>query len=130
MSWAARYIGIPWEAGAQGPDAFDCWAFFRMVQRDHFGRQVPVILAPDYNDPSVLVSLFREHEENHRWLAADRPRDGDAAIIHKPLHVGVWLAADGGGVLHCARGAGVIFTHDAAWRNSGFGRKEIRRFSP
>lgn len=130
MSWAARHIGIPWEAGAQGPDAYDCWAFFRMVQREHFGRQVPVILAPDYDDPTALAGLFRSHEENGRWQpVTDKPRHGDAVIIHKPLHVGIWLDADGGGVLHCVRGAGVIFTHDAAWRVSGFGRREVRRFA-
>lgn len=127
--WASQYIGIPWEAGAQGPGAYDCWAFFRMVQREHFGRRVPVILAPDYDDPSALVGLFRAHEENGRWGLAYVPRDGDGVIIHKPFHVGVWLDADGGGVLHCVRGCGVIFTHNAAWRNSGFGRREYRRFS-
>lgn len=129
MSWASQYIGLPWEAGAQGPDSFDCWGFFRMVQKKHFGIEVPLVLAPDYDDPTVLVNLFRTHEENHRWSNVDRPAHGDAVIIHKPFHIGMWLNVDGGGVLHCVRGIGVIFTHEAAWRLSGFGRREYRRFA-
>lgn len=129
MIWAAQYIGIPWGAGAQGPDAYDCWAFFRMVQAHHFGIAVPVVIAPDYADKTALAGLFGEHEERHRWIATVTPRHGDAVIIHKPMHIGVWLDIDGGGVLHCARGCGVIFTSDAAWRMSGFGRREFFRFA-
>lgn len=130
MTWAADYIGIPWEAGAQGPDSYDCMGFFRMVQKKHFGIEVPSIIAPDYNDPAVLVELFGTHEERHRWVAMATPTHGDAVIIHKPLHIGTWLDIDGGGVLHCTRGIGVIFTSDASWRMSGFGRKEHFRFAP
>lgn len=129
MTAWSDYIGTPWEAGSQGPDTYDCWGFFRMVQREHFGIDVPLILAIDYDDPTALVNLFREHGENARWESVDVPQNGDAVIIHKPFHIGLWLDVDGGGVLHCIRGAGVIFTYDAAWRLSGFGRREYRRFA-
>ena len=125
--WAISYIGLPWEAGAQGPSSYDCWGFFRKVQAQHFGIDVPLVIAPDYDDPTVLVSLFRTHEENQRWACVTQPRHGDAVIIHKPFHIGIWLDVDGGGVLHCMRGAGVVFTHEAAWRLSGLGRREYRR---
>jgi hypothetical protein len=26
-----------------------------------------------------------------------------------PVHAGIWLDIDGGGVLHCVRGSGVVF---------------------
>jgi hypothetical protein len=125
----ARYIGTPWEAGAQGPDSYDCWGFFRMIQSEHFGVDVPLVIAPDYDDTTVLVDLFRTHGENSRWESVARPSHGDAVIIHKPFHIGVWLDIDGGGVLHCVRGSGVIFTKDFNWRTSGFGRREYRRFA-
>ena len=130
MSEFARYIGIPWEAGAQGPEAYDCMAFFRAVQGAHFCIEVPAIIAPDYDDPEVLVALLRDHDERARWLRIDSPRHGDAVLIHKPMHIGTWLAIDGGGVLHCVRGAGVVFTADSAWRCSGFGRREYYRHAP
>lgn len=128
MTDFGRHIGIPWEAGAQGPHAYDCMSFFRYIQAREFGIQVPAIIAPDYDDPTVLVELFGKHEERARWGRVEKPRHGDAVIIHKPMHIGTWLDIDGGGVLHCVRGSGVIFTADAAWRLSGFGRREFFRF--
>ena len=123
----ADYIGTPWAAGAQGPQAYDCMAFFRMVQAAHFGIAVPPIIAPDYDDPTALVSLFQGHAERTRWARIDRPEHGCAVLVHRPMHIGTWLQIDGGGVLHCVRGAGVVFTHDAAWAVSGFGRREFFR---
>ena len=122
--WAADYIGTPWVAGAQGPDAFDCMAFFRHVQGKHFGIAVPQIIAPDYDDPTALVAMFRGHSELARWPRIAAPQHGCAVFVHKPMHIGVWLNIDGGGVLHCVRGAGVVFTHGASWALSGFGRRE------
>lgn len=129
MTWATQYIGTPWEAGAQGPHAYDCMGFFRMVQGEHFGIDVPIIIAPDYDDPTALADLFGNHEEFSRWKRIDKPAHGDAVRIHKPMHIGVWLDLDGGGVLHCVRGAGVVFTKEADWPFSGFGRKEYFRFA-
>jgi hypothetical protein len=123
------YIGLPWVAGGQGPQAYDCWGFFRMVQRIEFRREVPIIIAPDYDDPSLLTNLFRTHSENDRWIKIDGHEHGCAVIVHRPLHIGIWLDLDGGGVLHCLRGRGAVFTKDAAWHLSGFGRKEYRRFA-
>jgi hypothetical protein len=127
MSEFAQYIGTPWEAGAQGPDAYDCMAFFRMVQGQHFGIDVPIIIAPDYDDGAALAGLFAGHDERSRWLRVETPSHGDAVLIKKPMHIGTWLDIDGGGVLHCVRGAGVVFTSAASWRLSGFGRREYYR---
>lgn len=123
----AHYIGLPWKAGAQGPDAFDCMAFFRHVQREQFGIEVPAVIAPDYEDANALADLMSHHPERQRWLRLATPAHGCAVVIHRPMHIGTWLDIDGGGVLHCARGAGVIFTSDSAWPLSGFGRKEYFR---
>ena len=120
----AQYIGTPWVAGAQGPDAFDCMAFFRHVQNKHFGIDVPEIIAPDYDDPTALSSMFSEHPERQRWTLISKPEHGCAVLVRRPMHVGIWLNLDGGGVLHCVRGAGVVFTSDSSWPNSGFGRRE------
>lgn len=128
MSVFAEYIGTPWEAGAQGPEAFDCMAFFRHVQQKHFAIEVPAIIAPDYEDPAQLVELFGAHPERARWQRVPAPKHGDAVIVHKPMHIGTWLDIDGGGVLHCVRGAGVVFTKDSGWMMSGFGRREFFTF--
>jgi hypothetical protein len=120
----AQYIGIPWQAGAQGPESYDCWAFFRHIQAEHFGIETPVVIAPDIDDHRALVDLFARHSERGRWLRTGTTTHGCAVLIHWPLHIGVWLNVDDGGVLHCLRGAGVVFTKDSAWASSGLGRKE------
>ena len=127
MSNYAKYIGIPWEAGAQGPESFDCMAFFRHVQEKNFGIEVPTIIAPDYDDANILVDLMINHPERQKWLKIPTPEHGCAVIVHKPMHIGVWLDIDGGGVLHCVRGVGVIFTSNGSWSVSGFGRREYFR---
>jgi cell wall-associated NlpC family hydrolase len=129
MSNFASYIGIPWKEGAQGPDAYDCMGFFRHIQKQQFGIDVPLVIAPDYEDGQALASLMTNHSERQKWVRIEKPIHGCAVLIRKPMHIGVWLELDDGGVLHCARGAGVIFTSDKSWRFSGFGRKEyFQRF--
>ena len=125
MSWAADYIGLPWRAGAQGPDAYNCWGFFRHVQAAHFGVDVPPILVAD--EEGAIVDLFTNHPERQSWAPVDVPRHGDAVMVRRPLHVGVWLDDDGGGVLHCVKGIGVVFTRVSSWPFSGFGRRTYYR---
>lgn len=126
MTWA-DYIGIPWEAGAQGPDTFDCMAFFRHLQGRHFGIEVPSVIAPDYEDPNALADLMQHHEERQKWARIDKPEHGCAVLVHRPMHIGTWIDVDGGGVIHCVKGIGVIFTNDSSWQLSGFGRREYYR---
>ena len=127
LTWPALYIGLPWEAGGQGPHAFDCMGLFKHLQASYFGVQVPSIIAPDYDDPQALAPLFKKHAEHARWHRILAPEHGCAVIIHRPMHIGVWLDFDGGGVLHCMRGAGVVYTSQSAWILSGFGRCEYFR---
>lgn len=126
MSAFSTYIGMPYIEGGQGPDAFDCMGFFRMVQGKHFGIEVPTIIAPDYDDPNVVASCFN-NEERENWYKVQVPQHGDAVMVHRPLHIGLWVDEDGGGVLHCVKDIGVIFTKNAAWATSGFGRCEYYR---
>lgn len=132
MHWASEYIGIPWKCGAQGPDAFDCWAFVREIQRARFGREVPIIDV-DANDTRAVACAIRDHDERRRWIAVPEPAEGDAVLMahaRYPSHIGVWVDVDGGGVLHCVRGAGVVFQSRAALAAAGWGRLEYYRCTP
>lgn len=131
--WAIQYIGLPWEAGAAGPDAFDCWGFLAHVYRVHYG----IVLAPvdqsvadSYRATAAAMRDERKAQANH-WDRIEPPQDGDAVLLahsRHPTHVGVWLAVDGGGVLHCVNGAGVVFSTIAALRAAGWGRVEFYRY--
>jgi cell wall-associated NlpC family hydrolase len=127
--WAERYIGIPWVNGATGPDEFDCWGFVRHVQRERFGRELPPIKV-DADSIRDVARAFGSHDERASWMQVERPIEGDCVLMAHakyPSHVGLWVEVDGGGVLHCIRGPGVVFNSLSALRHFGWGRIDIYR---
>ncbi len=128
MHWAESYIGIPWSATGVGPDTFHCWAFVRHIQEKHFGRVLPGI--PNPEDVLSIARGFRDHPERRRWKRVEVAIEGDCVLMRQaryPIHVGVWLDVDGGGVLHCSQEAGVAFQSLTSlalngWRTEGFYR--------
>lgn len=136
--FAVQYIGRPHKDGGNGPDAFDCWGFTAHVQREHYGLPFPLIdRAGLANGGLDLAAVFSEHPELHEWqVVQDDPRDGDVitCVLAGRKHIGTWLDADGGGVLHCVesppdgRGiGGVVFTSRSAMRMAGWGRLTVWR---
>jgi hypothetical protein len=123
--WAAHYIGDAWV-----PHHHDCWSFFRRVQADRFGLDLPEIDV-DACAPLTCRRAFASHDERERWLAVDVPAEGDAVLMGKskrPAHVGVWIEMPAGAVLHCVEGAGVVVQARtdlrlAGWQILGFYRR-------
>jgi len=108
MSWAIDYIGDPWIAGEH-----DCWAFFRRVQKEVFHVELPAFDVDVDNILSVAKEL-NSNEEKSNWDKVCSPKEGDAVLMAHtkyPSHIGVWVDADRGGVLHCTRGEGVVFSN-------------------
>lgn len=128
MHWAARYIGRPYAKEAEGPDAFYCWSWVRWAQAHHFGRDLPKIPNPD--DLLAQARLFRDHPERCRWSRVETPAEGDLVEMgsaRRNLHIGIWTAADGGKVVHCDVGCGVVAQrpHELeahAWAIKGYWR--------
>jgi len=91
--WAAPYIHRPWQLGAEGPAAYDCWGLVRAVQREHFGRELPPL---DAGLQAITAG----------WQPGVSPGRGDGGDIvemrsARGPHVGVLIVADGrDGVLH------------------------------
>ena len=141
MHWAETYLGIPWSVTGEGPPggeddgtpdgetwSFHCWAFVRHIQKQHFGRELPAI--PNPEDVLAIARGFRDHPERSRWELVTLPAEGDCVLMRQaryPIHVGVWLDVDSGGVLHCSDGVGVTFQGMSSlalngWRIDGFHR--------
>jgi hypothetical protein len=109
--WAFDYIGKPWKVAADGPDAFDCWGLVVEIHRRFFNRKLDIIPVEE-NNIKALIRTIDAHPERRRWDVVNSPREGDIALMRQsrhPIHVGVWLDVDGGGMLHCAQNCGVIF---------------------
>jgi cell wall-associated NlpC family hydrolase len=128
--WAIDLIGTPWTPDGSGPDSFNCWTLVRWVQQHHFNRILPKIpIAGD--DLTNLARAFQNHQERRRWLQVSDPCEGDCVLLRQaryPVHVGIWLETDGGGVLHCVRDAGVVFQKLSDLKRHGWSVEGFYRF--
>lgn len=123
--WCERYIGEPWIAGEH-----DCWAFVRRVWLEQFGLDVPPVDV-DATSRLACARAFDHHDEKANWQQVTHPQEGDAALIGKsarPSHVGLFVDANGGSVLHCVQGHGVVCQSPASmlaagWRVLGYYRR-------
>jgi hypothetical protein len=106
MSWS-QYIGRPWRAEADGPDAYDCKGLVRAVQRASWGREVPALLYPQVLDFAQL----RDACGRQGWgLVQDKPREADIIEVKgkQGPHVGVFVISRGRlKVLHAVQNLGV-----------------------
>lgn len=127
--WANHYIGKPWEAGGRGPESYDCYGLVAEVQARHFGRQLPLVDGIEPTDQRAVAQAMARADYRAGWVPipmAERA-EGDLVLMahaRHPSHIGVWLAVDGGGILHCANGPGVVFSTLAALRLAGWGHLE------
>lgn len=90
IHFANKYIGLPWVAGRQGPDSFDCWGFVRWVLAHEYGHIVP----PVNINPDNLRDVLRAFKEDLAFQAfkeVEKPQDGDVVLMRQsknPVHAG------------------------------------------
>ena len=109
--WASDYIGKPWKTGCSGPSEFNCWGLVVDVYRRRYGKVLEIISVPE-NNLRALIKTVEGHPERQCWEACLNPSEGDIALMRQsryPTHVGLWVEVDGGGILHCIQGTGVVF---------------------
>ena len=114
------YIGLPYELGANGPEAYDCRGLVCVVLRRHFARAVP-----DLPVGADLAALWSASVTSGAWESVAMPCHGDAVVMRGGAdpHVGVYLEAAGPGILHAFAAAGqVVWTPLDRVRMLGFGR--------
>lgn len=116
-----------WRLGAQGPDAFDCWAMLALLQRHLFGREVEIVMPRAAMSRASILRAFagegfaRAHIQWRRREGV--PQHGDGVLMsHKeaPHHCGVWLDLNRGVVAHHAEHAGFSLDGAQALRLSGY----------
>jgi hypothetical protein len=124
MHWSVQYIGRPWERGEH-----DCWQLLRSVQEEQFGRTLPAY-SVDLDDYRAIVRLLRDAPERQRWQLTETPEEGDSVLMgmgQDPSHVGVWVSANGGTVLHCPRNETSRLDSLLSLRQQGWSRIEFYR---
>jgi cell wall-associated NlpC family hydrolase len=109
MKGADAYIGKPWQLGAVGPHAYDCWGLVRAALGDLFGIHVPELAAhlgigSVAQTPVIAQAALR----TGHWTELAAPTAGAVVAFYdiagNVRHVGLCLWADT--VLHTRRGAG------------------------
>jgi len=121
---ADQYINLPWQAGAKGPDAYDCWGLLQEVRNRYFGVSVPDVRFGD-----AARDLYEQKLRNGDWEIVPIPAHGDGVLLRdgNHPHVGVYLDIDGGGILHALEGVGVTFTRLSQLRMMGFSNPKFYR---
>ena len=99
----AEYIGLPYQEGARGPDAFDCWGLVRHVLAREFHVELP---SYDYGP----TALERQQTINHLRPQYQPTKSTPGAIALMSIagrpHVGVCVDAEH--VLHAREGTGSV----------------------
>lgn len=96
-------LGKPWVAGGRGPDSFDCWGLCAYVY-EHTMRAPQCALDGFANPGATMVT---------GWSAKASPAAFCVVLMKQRgggFHAGIWLDADGGGILHCMPTCGTVFT--------------------
>lgn len=109
--FVTRHIGQPYR-----PDGLHCWELVRRCQSEVFGRTLPAVMAAPENK-LALARLMAARHDYKGWCAVMAPAHGAVVFMtrkgHGPsraaCHAGVYLALDGGGVLHTDDPHGVVF---------------------
>lgn len=122
------HLGKPWQSGAAGPEAYDCWGLVRAYYADVLGISLPIVDV-DALKPVDVRHEFADKANRHGWLAC--PSANHAAVLmgksQRPAHVGIWLD---GSVLHCMQGMGVVYQRPlplkfAGWNVLGHYRRAV-----
>lgn len=105
-------IGKPYQAGASGPDRFDCYGLARFVMGELFS-----IVLPDTRSGQI---------DRRAWRRCYPPKDGSIVLMGQTdTHIGVFI---GGGVIHALDPDGVVFDDLLSLQFRGF--TNLRTYSP
>ena len=116
--WVNQYVGRDYD------DVGRCWGLCRLVWGEQFGIAVADI-GVDENDRLGVRRAFRDFGAGVSQVKARsiaKPFIGVAVYMTQarlPDHIGIWVDADGAGILHALKGSGVVCTRPSCLRSAG-----------
>lgn len=95
--WINDYLGRPWRADAEGPEAYDCKGLVRAVQRRVWCREVPALLHVGMTTDWAEVRASCVHSGWRPIAEGDSAQPGDVLLVRGTSgpHVGVFVRLDG-----------------------------------
>lgn len=125
--WCVQYVGTQWVRGAQGPDVFDCWGLLYWCYQKHIGEDIPKICI-DWENSLAVSRAIDDAAASSLWTRIPRPVEGAAVGMSKARrfhHVGLYIEADRGLILHTQRSKGCTLQTISELRAEGFARIEF-----
>lgn len=114
--WVEKYISKKWT------DENDCGYWFREIQKNEFGRDVPVVCV-NHALPLDRAKAFK-NKVPKEWRKTDTPKDGDAVFLAqraRPHHIGVVVFInDSLHVLHALTGANMVLSDKMSLKINGW----------
>jgi hypothetical protein len=125
MDWLLKYLGKRWT------QEHNCGYWFRKIQKEVFGRNIPVIINKSGTSPRAFATnacrVIRSLDSNpelRQWKKTDNPVDGDAAFIalrNLPHHIGLVVFYEGFiCILHALETNGVQLTKVSDLNNQNY----------
>lgn len=105
-----HYLSKKWSPDGAGPDHFNCYNLVRDVY-GQWGWELPIL---DITANSLIGSVraFKRWQSMGIWERIKVPSHGCGVVLRRdlqPIHCGIWLDIDGGGVLHAMGGLDITF---------------------
>jgi cell wall-associated NlpC family hydrolase len=122
MHWATKYIGMPYELGARREDCVDCWGLLWLIYHEQFGIELPEFPGIAAASAIAINSTLRDSVQSD-WIQIPKPFEGCAVGMgmRKALHhVGVYVNADGGRIVHGWDGRNVVADTLKSLSSKGF----------
>lgn len=125
MSWASKYIQIPFGEKGRDHNSCDCWGLACIVYKEERG-----IILPSYtevyestNDREILRQTIKS-ESNQFWQQVKKPEPFDMVLLKMrgiPMHVGIVI--DNNNMLHCLKGVGTAIErfNSIKWQSNVMG---------
>ena len=108
--WLLPLLNKPWRAYATGPKAYDCWGVVYAAFPHVVGASVKRHLDVKSNCPRAFEKAVADEIATGAWEQIPEPEHGCLVLLGTGAelrHVGLWLAINGGRMLHSIEGAGV-----------------------
>ena len=127
-----RFIGVPYKAGARGPDAYDCYGLVAAIYKAAKGIDLPDWYASAPGVPAAARAIsdaLAGETKAGRAVKVDDPQELDIAVVggaHAANHVGVVV---NGGVIHSSKTFGSTW-HSMTRFKMFYPRTEFYRWQP
>lgn len=93
-------------------ERLNCWHLAALAQAELFGRVLPAADLALVDDLRARARVLAEHPARLNWCEVVQPVDGAFVLMGRlagaETHCGVWLAEDGGLILHTNERHGVV----------------------